>query len=934
MINNSNINSEKSLQAVLDQYSAVVFVKDLNNRHLLVNQMFLDTLGLQKEDVIGKTTHDIFPEEYAEILIADDEAVLNSTSPLQKEEIIPVASGTRHYQITKFPLLDNNDSPWGICGISTDITRQRISDTILRISEEKFSKLFELSPIGIALWETDGYLVEANQVFLDTIGYSKNEILNIQYKDIASGDDTDNRITELLMLAENPDSSSIETRYIQKNGDDIPVELYAFSLASERGNQRIWSLVIDLRASKQAEQEIQDKSRSFELIFRKNPEPLCITEVSTGLIIDANDSFLKTSHYTYEEVVGLSTLDLKLWKHPTERNKVLEELSTKGSVKSMIVEGLTAHNETRTFDISCDVITIDDRQVLLSSAKDITEKRRYEMALSRIAGAMAYDPNENLLQKITGDFAETMEADIAFVGVLSDKGNPPRIKTLNVITDGKATDNFDYELTHTPCEKLIRDDQCIFPENIQGLFPRDIMLQDMGIEAYLGSTLLASDGRDLGILVALFRRKIDETGVIPKLLPIYASVVAGEIERLQAQDEQLELEKQLQVKQKMELVGRLSAGIAHDFNNILASIMGYSDLASMIITDEQGKLKRFLGEINKASVRARDLVEKLLTFSRKDSGDPEAVDVNKVIDETLGILTTTTPATTTIKTRSSLDAGHKHIYIDPVQLQQVFVNLLINARDAIKGSGSIEIFTSFEHIARETRCDSCDESFIGEFIKVSIRDSGEGIDPDVGSGLFTPFYSTRKPGEAAGLGLSVVHGIVHSHQGHVTLESARHKGTEICLYLPPANFERLDDVNKTEMQDVSAVDPHEKHILVVDDEAPITALFKTLLENKGYRVIATTDSEKALGIIRSRPESLSLVITDQVMPRVTGLQIAKESKKIRPALPVFLCSGYNEIIGDISLGELTLDENFSKPVDSDKLLEKVEEILSRQTDLA
>ena len=175
MTNTELFTQDFNLQAILDNSSAVIFIKDLEGRHMFVNGQFATVLGKSKEQVIGKTTGELFPEEHGSALTADDQAVIESSTPLHKEEVIPSANGLRYFQTVKFALYDKESNPWAICGISTDVTSQKLAASILHASEEKFRLLFELSPIGIAQWETDGYLVEANRVFLELLGLENSE---------------------------------------------------------------------------------------------------------------------------------------------------------------------------------------------------------------------------------------------------------------------------------------------------------------------------------------------------------------------------------------------------------------------------------------------------------------------------------------------------------------------------------------------------------------------------------------------------------------------------------------------------------------------------------------------------------------------------------------------------------------------------------------
>jgi len=402
-----------------------------------------------------------------------------------------------------------------------------------------------------------------------------------------------------------------------------------------------------------------------------------------------------------------------------------------------------------------------------------------------------------------------------------------------------------------------------------------------------------------------------------------SAVVHDMTTSFEALQERERMQRQLQQGQKMQAIGQLTGGVAHDFNNLLAAILGFSELAKKkLASSDDEKIKDYIEEIERAGTRARDLVRQMLAFSRNDKQEMQMLDLVVIVKESVKMMQATLPSsiTTTLNLKGQLPS----VLGNSVQLHQVIMNLLVNARDALGGKGKVDI--GLEEASKVLSvCDSCHEEFEGEFILLSVADDGSGIPPEIMGDIFDPFYTTKERGKGTGMGLSMVHGIVHNHRGHIEVES-NSKGTIFNIYLPLDHSMEVESVEEVKMKS-PASDHGVGHILVVDDEKSIVRLYKEALSEKGFQVTVETDSEVALSLFKNYQEKFDLVITDQTMPNLTGIEMAKEMLKIKPDIPVVMCTGYSDYVDNELAKEVGIKEFFTKPVDAKLLSDAIYRLL-------
>jgi len=381
------------------------------------------------------------------------------------------------------------------------------------------------------------------------------------------------------------------------------------------------------------------------------------------------------------------------------------------------------------------------------------------------------------------------------------------------------------------------------------------------------------------------------------------------------------LEAQLRQAQKMEAIGTLAGGIAHDFNNILGAIMGYTDMA---LTDPKvdDRLRRYLNQVYMAGERATDLVKQILAFSRQSDQKPRPLRVSPIVKEVLKLLRASLP--TTIKIRQDIQSDMDTVLADPTQIHQILMNLCTNAAHAMRETkGDLKVSLGPVEVKPPDTLIIHHDLSPGMYLKLTVSDAGIGIAPDIMDRIFNPFFTTKDTGEGTGLGLSVVHGIVKSYHGTITVESEMGKGTAFHVYLPLLK----ETGEKREVEAVAQFTGGKESILFVDDEEFLVEIGADVLTGLGYDVIGRTSSLEALELFRARPERFDLVITDMTMPNMTGIELAWELIRIRPAMPVILCTGFSEAITPEKAKVLGLREFIMKPLIKNQIAEAIRRAL-------
>ena len=395
-------------------------------------------------------------------------------------------------------------------------------------------------------------------------------------------------------------------------------------------------------------------------------------------------------------------------------------------------------------------------------------------------------------------------------------------------------------------------------------------------------------------------------------------VVKGGVVNARDITERKRLEEQIRQSQKMEAIGTLAGGIAHDFNNILSSIMGYSELA-MLDVEKNTQIHEYLQGVMAAGNRAKELVKQILAFSRQAEKDLKPLRVELVLSEALQLIRATLPAT--IEIQHQVDSSFL-VSADATQIHQLIMNLCTNAAYAMEPDGGV-LTVALDDVTLQTGVTQGPTTVLpGDYVRLTVSDTGHGISPEILDRIFDPFFTTKEQGKGTGIGLSVVHGIIKSHGGEITVSSEQGKGTAVTAFFPAIEKALMERDGSEETQPAG-----KETILFVDDEQAIADIAQKMLLRMGYKVHACTDSAEALDWFQDHPEKFDLVICDMTMPKMTGEKLAGKLRNTRPDLPIIVCTGYSNRLSELTAEKLGVNALLMKPITMSQIGKVIREVL-------
>jgi PAS domain S-box-containing protein len=391
-------------------------------------------------------------------------------------------------------------------------------------------------------------------------------------------------------------------------------------------------------------------------------------------------------------------------------------------------------------------------------------------------------------------------------------------------------------------------------------------------------------------------------------------------------DEHRQAEALLRQAHKMEAIGTLAGGIAHDFNNILAAIIGFSEIA-IDKSPEGSPVRRHMERVFAAGIRGRELVKQILAFSRQAEQEKLPLKLASVVRETLKLLRASLPSTIDIRTNLQSEAGF--VLADPTQMQQVIMNLCSNAAHAMRRTGG-SISVELSGLSFSSAEDAPDPTMSpGSYARLSVADTGEGMSPEIMEHIFDPFFTTKAAGEGTGLGLSVVHGIVTSHEGRIGVSSEPDKGSTFTVYFPKLPGEKSRDST----DEGGSIPRGRERILFIDDEEDLAAMADEMLTDLGYRVTAKTGAREALALFRLNPSRFDLIITDVTMPEMTGEELVKEILALRADTPIIMCTGFSYLVDADTARAAGIKAFAMKPLTKKEIAMTVRKVLDGHSSL-
>ena len=624
---------------------------------------------------------------------------------------------------------------------------------------------------------------------------------------------------------------------------------------------------------------------------KKNKVPLCILDMkmplmdgmTTGSEIRKIDSEVIIIIVTGQEDITIDDIrehlkqDIYYIKKPFNEEELycLVDSLIKGWNKNQEIKEYKEHLEEVVADRTAELIMVNEQL-----RSKIAEQKLIEQALTRMAKAIEHSGDIIIITDFTGNIQYVNPAFTVITGYKKDEviGKKP-----SLFKSGKHDETFYKDMWHTITEGKVWTGHFVNRKKDGNLYEVDASISPIR----------------------------DKEGHITNYVAVKRDVT-----------DRIKLEKQLSQLQKMEALGTLAGGIAHDFNNILSGIIGYTELSLNEISEKM-EVHMFLKQVLKASLRARELVKQILTFSRQTEYERKPLDVNLIVKEVLKLLKPSIPST--IEIRENIQCISGKILADSTQIHQVLMNLCTNAFHAMKEHGGIlEIILTDIDINMDN-IDLYRDIKKGHYIKLSVSDTGHGMTREIMERIFDPYFTTKGQAEGTGLGLSVVHGIVKSYNGEIKVFSEPGKGSTFDIYLPDI------DVETGEEETSKSVPRGKEKVLIVDDEEDLAIMMQSILNRQGYDVIVSTDSVEALRIFRENPD-IDLVITDQAMPKITGTQLAQEIYSISPSVPVILCTGFTEELNIEKVTYPGIRKFFIKPFTIRNIAEGIREVLNDMGD--
>jgi PAS domain S-box-containing protein len=767
-----------------------------------------------------------------------------------------------------------------------DITERKTADEALRASEEQYREIFNATADGLVLRDAAFRIVDLNPAFTAMTGYERDEALGADRVLVIDQEAAARPLRALHERALQGETIQLEIPGVRKDGTRVELELRGVPVQYQR-SPHVLFIIRDITARKRANEALR---RSEELL-RTTVEVAFDSVVSMdaeGRIIEFNRAAERCFGYTRAEAIGRPLEELIIpprYRAAHAAGIARWRRSGQGSMLGRRVElqAMRADGSEFPVEVAIAVSRRREGEIFVGYLRDITERKAADEALR------ASEEQYRAIFNAAADSLVLRNAEFRVVDVnpayCALSGNARE----EVIAAGRTLGN---------------------PPELEALLATLHRKALAGAGAVAEMQRVRPDGRRFDLEV---RAVPMQYGGKPHVLFIGRDISA----RKRAEAERLELEGQLRQGQKMQAIGQLTGGIAHDFNNLLASIMGYVVLAiERHPPDRDPKLGGYLEQALGSCRRARDLIQQMLTFSRGQRGMPRPLALAEAVESSMTLLRSSLPST--LELTAALGRATPAVMLDPVQLDQVLLNLCINARDATAGSGRIEVSVSGAPTPQAV-CSSCRQRFSGEFVELAVADSGPGIRPEVLERIFEPFFTTKEVGRGSGMGLASVHGIVHEHGGHIVVDTAPGKGSRFRVLLPV-----LADTIRPERVQAGSPLPSGRarlagRVLLIDDEESVAEFMRELLESWGVAATAVTSPSRARAAFAEDPQAFDVVITDHTMPGTTGLALAREMLARRPDLAVILYTGHSEGIARREIESAGLCGLLHKPVEPEAL---------------
>jgi PAS domain S-box-containing protein len=900
-------------QAVLDSMGDAFLLYDRNLELLDANAEAVRLDGRPRDALLGRTIWELYPEY--------DGSDLGCLVRRAMQEHVPVSLEHRHTWPTGLQRwVDTRAYPVeeGLAVFFRDITDRRDAETKLIEERERVQLALAAGAIiGTWVWQlpTDRFTVDeqfAVSFGLDPAlgreGLSLEQVISTVHPDDRAG-----LIAAIDEVKQRGGAYAHQYRVRRTDGNYYWIEANGRVEKAPDGTPlRFPGVVLNVEEWRAVQAE-RDRATTLLRTFTEAVPGVAYAKDREGRLLVANRGVANLVGKPLDQIVGLTDAEYLEDKVQAAIVMANDHRIMAGGKLEQIEESIDFPNGGRAVWLSTKAPLLDaSGEVigLIGSSLDITARKRAEEALQELNDTLEQRVTEALAQrKLWADVFETSDAVIAAV----DRNyrflalNKAYADLFELIYGGrpKPGDSIMTMLEHLPGEQA----------KVKAAWDRALAGEDFMFNEQFGDPARQQTPFEMR-LNPLRDRKGELVGAFQ-----YAYDVT---DRLRAQAKLAETEEALRQSQKMEAVGQLTGGIAHDFNNMLAVVIGSLDLASRRLGSEDGRVKRYIAAAAEGAERAANLTQRLLAFARQQPLRPEALDSNKLVLGMSDLLRHSLGGAVELETALADQLWHTHA--DPNQLENVILNLAVNARDAMPDGGKLTIATGNADLTDAPAAEAIGVT-AGQYVLVAVTDNGEGMSPEVIAKAFDPFFTTKGVGKGTGLGLSQVYGFVKQSGGHVRITSEPGQGTTVSVYLPRL----LGDVAAPDQQPAILDMPlgsHNEVVLVVEDEPTVRQFSVSALGELGYQVLEADNANSALRILDQHPD-VALLFTDVVMPEINGRKLANEALRLRPDLKVLFTTGYAR---DAVVHNGVLDPGVAligKPYSIERLAAKVREVLDQ-----
>ena len=772
-------------------------------------------------------------------------------------------------------------------------------------NENKYRTLVDNLPQSVFIKDKNLNYISCNKNYAIELAINAEDIIGKNDYELHPEHAEHYRSHDLRVIKEQT-TLHIEEEYL-KDGQTYTIQTNKTPVYNDDGELiGVLGIFWDITENKKLEQELKEKEQNMRLFMQSTSDCIWSWNMIDN-VVERSSGFERAFGYDANEILpGVDWWTERL--HDDDRDRVLQTFQAAcDSDKSSTGYEYRFRRKDGSYATIIDQVSLirgKDNKVIrsLGAMRDITQQRQDEAELLRTHQSLTsiqYAMDQIGLGihfvALDGHFMYVNEAACAMLGYSQEE-----MLQMSVPDIDPNFPKDDFEKITAPLGELQ--------------------------SGHFETTQKTKDGKTIPVEVIFHFMAGDA-----KEEPYFITFLTDLTERKQAEAEQDQLHQQIMQAAKMESIGHLTGGLAHDFNNILATMLGYAELLQdkLALPDvPKDKCLQYINQIVQSGYRGTEVVSQMLLFSRKDSSDntgPVALTtLQTIITEVVDFLQASIP--------SSIHIGYKveneklQARIPPIQLHQILMNLCINARDAIDDYGHITITLASRTI--NSICSSCHTEFSGDYIELSVSDDGRGISPDLINNIFDPFFSTKQFGQGSGMGLSVVHGIVHSADGHITYCQKSNRGTCFCIYLP---CEQNEHSTPIESEHAAIDKPQSKplegiNLLVLDDEPAITNMLNELLSLRGACVTQHNHALEALADFESRPDDFDLIITDMTMPELSGLDMSRKILQRRSDIPIILCTGYSDSVNEHIAIQAGISRFMLKPLNMKSLIDAIVEL--------